>query len=213
MVVGDIPLGQSTGYATRGFAAYQMAGAILRLRVLVLWRAREGLKEMIRAAFSKNQHNEEPLSPRTALGGLFGGMITLVVARTVAGVPFWVAFATTTLFLLTMVAMTRMVSEGGLLFIQTPFRPSDLLIPFFGFAPMTSRGLAVLNLEETIFSFDVRASPMPSVMDAFRLLESSRLNRRALLPSVLGACGIAMVVACATTLLIGRANGAASVSS
>jgi len=212
MVVGGIPLGQSTGYATRGFAAYQMAGAILTLGCVSLWRSRRWLGELAQAARHQRPLAEEPMSPRMALGGFVGGVLLLGLAETAAGVPAWLAGATTGLFLLTMVAMTRMVSEGGLLFIQTPFRPTDLLTPFIGSAPMTPRGLAVLNLQEMVFSFDVRSSPMPSVMDAFRFLESSRLSRRSLLPSVMAACVVAMVVACGTTLLIGRANGAATVS-
>jgi hypothetical protein len=212
MVIAGVPLGQSTGYATRGFAAYQMAGAILTLGVVALWRARRWLAELGRAARHRSRMDGEPLSPRTAFVGFVGGTVLLTVAEMVAGVPAWLALTTTVLFLLTMVAMTRMVSEGGLLFIQTPFRPTDLLTPFVGSTPMTPRGLAVLNLQEMVFSFDVRSSPMPSVMDALRFLESSRLNRRALLPPVMTACVVAMVIACGTTLLIGRANGAATVS-
>jgi len=77
---------------------------------------------------------------------------------------------------------------------------------------MTPRGLAVLNVQEMIFSFDVRSSAMPSVMDAFKLLDTSPLRRRSLVTPMLGASVLAMVVSCATVLLIGQANGAASVS-
>ncbi|MBM3216795.1 hypothetical protein FJZ36_18020 [Candidatus Poribacteria bacterium] len=212
MVVMGLPLGQSTGYATRGFAAYQMAGGILMLAAAAIWRVRTSLGEHFSTAWRGKDDGSEPLSPRGAIVGLGLTFLAVVIAGGIAGIPLWLSFATTLLFLVTMIAMTRMVSESGLLFIQTPFRPTDLLTPVLGTSPMTPRGLAVLNVQEMIFSFDVRSSAMPSVMDAFKLLDTSPLRRRSLVTPMLGASVLAMVVSCATVLLIGQANGAASVS-
>ena len=212
IVLAGLPIGQSTGYATRGFAAYQMAGGILTLALAVLWRARSWLGEQLHAAIQNDRSPDEPLSPRAAILGLLGAFVALVLGQAYAGVPLWLSFAVILLFLTTMIAMTRMVSEGGLLFIQTPFRPTDLLTPFIGTGPMTARGLTVLAYPEMIFMFDVRSSPMPSVMDAFKLLDASRLRRRSFLAPIALASVVTMVVSSSAVLVIGYRNGAASVS-
>ncbi|MDA1191723.1 MAG: hypothetical protein O3A46_08580 [Candidatus Poribacteria bacterium] len=207
-----LPLGQSTGYSTRGFAAYQMAGGILTLALALLWRARRSFRDLLESARRGVPEEDEPLSPRAMFGGLTLSVAALTGSLMMAGIPLWLSFSVIALFLLTMVAMTRMVAESGLLFIQTPFRPTDLLTPFLGMGGISPRALTALAYPEMVFMFDVRSSPMPSVMDAFKLLDASRLRRRSLVPPVVAASVVAMIVASATVLVIGYRNGAASVS-
>ncbi len=153
-----------------------------------------------------------PLSSRAAYLGLLGSLALLVVATTAAGAPIGLAAWFVGVFLVTMIAMTRMVSEGGLLFIQTPFRPTDLLVPFAGGRVLGARAAAVLAYPEMLFAFDVRASPMPSVMDSLKLLDSSTLRRRSFLAPVIAACVVTMAVSAGTVLVIGYHNGAGAVS-
>lgn len=198
-----IPLGTSTGYATKGFAAYQMAGAIMVLAIALLWRGRRHLYSVFKTALSsKPTDKDEPLSYRGALLGLFLGIAVMVLWSMVAGISFTIITIVLVLFLLTMIAMTRMVSEGGLLFIQTPFRPIDLISPVAGTGVINSSSLTVLAFQEMVFMFDIRSSLMPSVMDSFKLLDNSKLRRRSLLKPVGVSILVAMVVSYISVITI-----------
>lgn len=204
-VMFGMPLGQSTGYTTRGFAAYQMAGAILMLVLTALWRGRHHLGTIMRSVVSKTSDtdmSDEPMSYRAAVGGLLLGIVVMCFWSVAAGVNLGVIVLVVVLFLMTMIAMTRMVSEGGLLFIQTPFRPVDLISPVSGTAPFGAASLTVLAFEEMIFMFDIRSSMMPSVMDSFKLLDSSAVKRRHLLGPVGLSIIVAMVVSYVSVLTI-----------
>jgi len=203
-VMFGMPLGHSTGYATKGFAAYQMAGAILSFVVATLWRGRRHLASVARNAFKKSADNRqnEPMSYGAALLGLLFGIVVMCLWSVLAGVNLLVIIVVIALFLMTMIAMTRMVSECGMLFVQTPFRPIDLISPAIGTSALGSVSLTVLAFEEMIFMFDVRSSLMPGVMDSFKLLDGSNLKRRHLLPSVGLSIIIAMIVSYASVLII-----------
>ena len=118
-----------------------------------------------------------------------------------------------------MIAMTRMVSEGGMLFIQTPFRPLDLIIPATGSAVIGASNLTLLAYKEMIFMFDIRSSLMPSVMDALKLSEDSgvgkptRPARRARLGiAVFLSIIVAMAVSYIAIIIIGYRYGGANLS-
>ncbi len=124
-----------------------------------------------------------------------------------------------------MIAMTRMVAEGGMLFIQTPFRPLDLIIPVTGSAALGPSNLTILAYQEMIFMFDIRSSLMPSFMDALKLsedptvasgVESSGSNRPTrrfrLVLAVFLSIVVAMLVSYVTVILIGYRYGGANLS-
>ena len=212
-----LPLGQLI-YVTHEFAAYQMAGGFLFFTLVILWRARRHLADTIRLTFhpagrrvsnplnstdrSSAERANEPMSPRAAWLGLFVGIGTMTMWSVIAGVSFIVSLTVNCLFLIIMIVMTRLVSEGGMLFIQSTFRPTDLIRPFTGTRPLGAASLTILAYQEMILMFDVRSSMMPSVMDAFKLVDSKRLNQRYFLIPV-GVCVvIAMVLSSITVLYI-----------
>jgi len=170
------PVTNVTGYATKGFAAYQMAGALIALVGLAMWRMRPHLADILRKALIRSSDvddSDEILSYRSALLGLLFGTLVMCLWSIAAGASLVVILPVLVLFYITMIAMTRMVSEGGMLFIQTPFRPLDLIIPATGSTIIGSSNLTILAYQEMIFMFDIRSSLMPSVMDSLKLSEGS----------------------------------------
>jgi hypothetical protein len=216
----------ATGYATKGFAAYQMAGALIALVVLAIWRMRPILADILRTAFNRTHgidDSDEFMSYRIALLGLLLGTATMIVWSISAGVSLIVSLSVIIIFYITMIAMTRMVSEGGMLFIQTPFRPLDLIIPATGSSIIGASSLTILAYQEMIFMFDIRSSYMPSFMDSLKLSEnlversssirSSFLSSRFKLGSaVTVSVIISMVVSYISTILIGYKYGGANLS-
>lgn len=222
------PITNATGYATKGFAAYQMAGALIALVLIAAWRMRSHLVDIFRKAINRGSNVDdsgEVLSYRFALVGLFIGTLVMCLWSMAAGASLALILPVLILFYITMIAMTRMVSEGGMLFIQTPFRPLDLIIPITGSTILGSSNLTLLAYQEMIFMFDIRSSLMPSVMDALKLSEGSvigvsisstankRPARRARLGiSVILSIVVAMVVSYVTILIIGYKYGGANLS-
>jgi hypothetical protein len=91
--------------------------------------------------------------------------------------------------------LTRLVSEGGLLFIQAPFRPTDIFQTFTGLRMVPARSLAIASFTERVFMFDLRTFLMPSIMDVFKLGHERRLDMRRLMP----ALGLAVLAAVAAS--------------
>ncbi len=219
------PVTNVTGYATKGFAAYQMAGALIALVVIAMWRMRSHLYDIFRKAFKASSDVDdsgEVMSYRTALLGLFFGTLVICLWSVAAGASLTVILIVIILFYITMIAMTRMVSEGGMLFIQTPFRPLDLIIPATGSTIIGPSNLTILAYQEMIFMFDIRSSLMPSFMDALKLSEGSVVpsgassmrptGRIRLGTSIFLSIIIAMVVSYISVIFIGYKYGGANLS-
>jgi len=216
----------ATGYATKGFAAYQMAGALIALVVLAIWRMKPLLIDIFRSAFYRTHgidDSDEFMSYRFALLGLILGTSIMVLWSAVAGMSLIISLSVILIFYITMIAMTRMVSEGGMLFIQTPFRPLDLIIPATGSSIIGASSLTILAYQEMIFMFDVRSSYMPSFMDSLKLSENlvdrpisiqhSVFSSRFKLGSAVTISVIlSMVISYVSTIMIGYKYGGANLS-
>ncbi len=103
-------------------------------------------------------------------------------------------FVAIILFFITFIGMTRLVSEGGMLFISIPTRPSSILFPFAGSAVFGPHNLVMLTIVEYVLMFDIRASLMPSIMDSFKISDGAKLKRRHLTVGIIIAVLLALVV-------------------
>ncbi|MFC1716216.1 DUF6785 family protein [Candidatus Poribacteria bacterium] len=222
------PVTNATGYATKGFAAYQMAGAIIALVLFAAWRMRSHLADIFRKAFNRGSEVDdsgEVISYRFALLGLFVGTIIMCLWSMAAGASLAVILPALIIFYITMIAMTRMISEGGMLFIQTPFRPLDLIIPVTGSTILGSSNLTILAYQEMVFMFDIRSSLMPSVMDSLKLSEGSvvlgktqdtklehKARRARLGIAIFLSIIVTMAISYITVLIIGYRYGGANLS-
>jgi hypothetical protein len=184
------------------------------------------LVDIFKSAFYRTHvidDSDEFLSYRFALLGLILGTSIMVLWSVIAGMSFIVSLSVILIFYITMIAMTRMVSEGGMLFVQTPFRPLDLIIPATGSSIIGASNLTILAYQEMIFMFDVRSSYMPSFMDSLKLSENLidrpiSVQRSFLSPrfkfgsAVTISIIISMVVSYVSTILIGYKYGGANLS-
>jgi len=201
-VIGNImgfPLPYTQGYTApiRAFAAYQMTGALVVFTVYGFWSMRGLLKDMWRRAFQNARDvddSNEPVSYRTAFLGLFIGLIWCSIWGAFAGMNFLFFLVAIVLFFITFIGMTRLVSEGGMLFISIPTRPSSFFYAFTGSAVFGPTNLTMLSLVEYVLMFDIRASLMPSIMDTFKITDSARLKRRHLTVGIVLAVVLALLV-------------------
>ena len=102
------------------------------------------------------------------------------------------ALLETLVFLLVVcVVMARAVGEAGLLMTETSFRPVDLVrlvSPMRALGPST---LTALSLADAVFTRDLRGNLLSTFLDALKMSDATRLDRRHLF----GALAIALLVA------------------
>jgi len=184
-------------YPVQRFAAMQMLGAFVALLLLLVrseWRYWKAVLVTTFTAKKPLDDANEPLPYRAALLGLlvFGGL--MCAWWVTAGIRLWLALTALLLFLLIATALARFVSEGGMLFVQAPFRPIDIVSQFAGTRIIDARSLTNMVFVQRVFIFDLRAFLLPSLLDAYKVAEGGPLNRRRLLPALVLGIVVAIVV-------------------
>lgn len=184
-----------------GYMAYLVRGHVGHM-LQTTFGARTGTGQASRLPRGQADDREEPLSYRTTLWGLGIGTALFVLWCSQAGMNGWFALSSLGLFFVTAVVLTRLVSEGGLLFIQAPFRPTDIYQTFTGLRWVPVRNLVAASFTERVFMFDLRTFLMPSLMDSYKLAHECGLHLRRLMPALALAMAVSVLSsyhACLTT--------------
>jgi hypothetical protein len=92
----------------------------------------------------------------------------LVTWMHVAGIPWALAVLLVLLSAVILLVLSRIIAESGLLFIQTPFIPTDLLA-FWGTANTSAPVACTTLMTEVIFIHDPREQIMPAMANAAAL--------------------------------------------
>ena len=207
-------------YPVPTFAAYQMLGAFFMLGGGMAWAARAQLRIVwdrtvavmtgIRSSADREPPDaDEALPYHIAVLGLGVGCLLLAGILTAAGLNFGLALLSVVLFLIVAIVLTRFVAEGGLLFIQAPFRPSDIMMLAVGTRPLGAQNLTVLAyVERALGLFDVRAFIMPYFMDTWRMCDAADVPKRRLLPILGVSVVVATVVSYAAVIIMAYRYGA-----
>lgn len=186
-------------YPTRPHAALQMLGGFLVFAsfiILLLKRRARVIWGHFRAG-ADTDDAEEPLSYR---GALICGAVGLAIVVTwfgAAGIGPMLAMVSLVLFGMVALVLTRCVSEGGLLFIQAPFRPLDIIGVFAGTGFLSAPALTGMAFVQRVFMLDLRTFLLPSLLDAYKLAGWGRVPLRRLMPPI----GIAIAVAIASSYI------------
>ena len=207
-------------YPTRAEAALQMLGAFFVLFGYMVYLVRGHLDAMVRAAFSGRRRADdefsdadEPMTHSAAIWGIIAGTALFVLWCSQAGMAWWFALSGLALFFVTAVVLSRLVSEGGLLFIQAPFRPTDIYQTFVGLRWVPTRSLVAAAFTERVFMFDLRTFLMPSIMDSFKLAHAARLSPRRLMPALAVAVLVSIASSYYAALSTCYKHGAVTLSS
>ena len=184
-------------YPTRPHAALQMLGAFLVfggfITVLLRRRAEAVWRHMSQRVEAGDEG--EPLSYRGALlcGAL--GLAIIVAWCSAAGVGPILVVVSLVLFGMVAVVLTRCVSEGGLLFIQAPFRPLDMIGLAIGTGFIGAPAMTSMAFVQRVFMLDLRTFLLPSLLDSYKLAGEAGVNlRRLMLP-----IGLAIAAAVASS--------------
>jgi len=173
-------------YATKPEAALQMLGAFFLVCGYILYLLRGYMIRIVNAAFSPAvdaQDDEEPLPYRLVFWGALAGLAFMVAWCSLAGVRAWVALSSFLLLFMISLVLTRLISEGGLMFVQAPFTPVDIYANTVGTGWLTPREHTVHAFLQRIVMFDLRTFIMPSFMDSYKIAHETGLStRRMMLP-------------------------------
>ncbi len=183
-------------YPVRQFVAHQMIGGIIVFGVMGLWGARAHLGAAARtiwAGASAEHDSSEPLPYATATVLAVAGWALIGVWGSFAGATLWATLLLFALFFLIHIVAVRLVCEGGMLYVQHPFRPLNLLLAAAGSRAFGPRPLAMLTLFDHLFMLDNRSPLMPEIMQGFKLADAGPLPRRPLTAAMAVSVVLAML--------------------
>lgn len=209
----------STGGA-KTFTGYQQVGAYLAYALLVLWTAREHLKHIARRAFGRAAKTEsekrEILSYPAAFWGFVLSFFFIIGWSVAAGISLPAALALWTSYLVIAICLTRVVVEGGLLFVQQGWVPLGVMAQITGSGPGT--WLAPASLVPASFiqgglMTDMRAFLMPSFLQSFKLAYDRGLRPKPLLALIAAVIMITFVMGIWMNVRLGYQHGGLSLDS
>ncbi|MCS7254643.1 MAG: DUF6785 family protein [Armatimonadota bacterium] len=207
-------------YPVRSFVAHQMIGGILLFGIYTLWNAREHLVNALKissrqllnldlgrpfkthpsASSSEADDKDEAMPFSVAYLALFISIIAMSLWGYAAGAGFVATLALFSLYFVVHIVAVRLVCEGGMLYVQHPFRPWNIMLAVFGSQRFSARQVAILTLFDHLFMLDNRSPLMPCIMQSLKLGNLCRLNLRMLTLALALSVFIAIVSSFASYL-------------
>jgi len=185
-------------YPTRPENALQMLGAFVLVCGYLVNLLRRQIAQMLEKAFGGPQavaidDSDEPMPYRLAVWGFLGGVAGIAIWCSLAGCRAWVAVVSILLLFMVSLVLARLISEGGLLFVQAPFRPTDIYANTVGTSFLTPQDLTVHAFFQRVFMLDLRTFIMPSFMDSYKIADETGIDARRLMPALALAVLVAIV--------------------
>ena len=156
------------------FTEDQSTGAWLGLALVAVWMSRKYLFAQLKTALRTGKRVEdEPISARTAVVGLFLGSIFVIAFCWTANVPLWAILAYFSLFFAIAFAVTRVRAEVGPPSHHIFTQPTTILVTFLGSRRIGPSGLTIFSFFRA-FNRSYRNHPMPNLLEGFAI--SARRN-------------------------------------
>ena len=174
--------------------AEQGVGAWIGLALLSLWIGRKHLFQTLSFAWS-GKASDEPIHLRYAWLGLILGIIALVAFCSFAGLNTIIATIFILLFLLYMIGLTRIRSEGGVIWnFGTWINPPQLMVHLAGSRLLNPRDLTILSYLQW-FNLDYRCAVMPHQLEGLRIAHVGKVRMKSMFYLIILAMVIGIVAA------------------
>ena len=184
--------------AAVGFVKWGSSGAFFAVALYILYSARHHLRYIGRVVMGKEPpppRGSELMSYRVAFWGLVLAFVLIVLWCMRMGMSAWTAAVVFAIYLFVQgLVMARCTAEGGLLITEGCFTPMDV-VTLEKYATFSPRNLTVMAFIDGLFTRDLRGITITGYLDAQKLGEEVRLNRRTLLMTIVGGIVLAIVVA------------------
>ncbi|MFC1582059.1 DUF6785 family protein [Planctomycetota bacterium] len=171
------------------FVNHQGMGGVIALVLIGLWIGRKHIKAVFCKAFGRTveglDDRDEPLSYRMAVILLIASGLFCTGWMVVAGMSIWAAAAFMLLSLILYIGATRVVCEGGIVFVQACMIPQTFMLRTFGAKALGPANLVLMGLS-FMWMADFTSVFMPNIANSMRLQDASSPGRKKwLLPTTL----------------------------
>lgn len=174
--------------SAKTFIAYQQFGCYLAYALILVWIAREHLLHIVRRAVGRAPKTEteknEAMSYPMAFWGFVASLAFVVGWSALAGIHPLLSLAMWLSYLVIALALTRVVAEAGLLFVQQGWLPLGMFAQVSGAGNgtwMASQSLVPASVIQGGLMTDLRAFLMPSFLQSFKLAGERGIRPRPLL--------------------------------
>lgn len=163
--------------------------------------------------------SQEGMSYKTAVIGLIGAALaTSHLAAVTTGMSFGLTLGALAVILMTLVGLSRLVTQGGIHFVLPWIHPTDIMNAaggprLLGLAPLTDWGAksqVMMRWVDNFFVHDMREAVMPTMMNSFKLGTEATRDRRKLLWLIVLSITIAAAVSSVVRIYLSYANGGLS---
>ena len=198
----DPVLGAFSSYSSP-LIVHQGFGAMLVLVLFGLWTARGHLRQVFRKAFKGDESvddSAEILSYRAAVFLLLGSLTLMGVWLWKSGLPGWIVPIYLFLVFVVFIGLTRIVSEGGLVYVFAPMIASDFVAANFGTRALGASGIISLAFTYT-WASDILTFVMASCANGLKVVEETiQKGRRLIFWSMLIAIVVSLFSSIYTVL-------------
>lgn len=222
-VPGILPsaVGHTVGGAnSKTFIAYQQVGAYLIYAILVMWVGREHYRHILRRALrrvaARPDEKNEALSYPVAFWGFVLSFGFLVWWSWMAGMSVSVAGVLWLTYIIIAIALTRVVVEGGLLFVQQGWTPIGAIAQLVGSGPgkwLAPNSIVPGTFMEASLMTDLRGFIMPSFVQGFKLAHDRRIPAKPLLALIFAVVLITLAMSLWMNVRLGYENGGLQLNS
>jgi hypothetical protein len=187
-------------------------GGVLLLALLTLWSARRALAGAARKAIGLGRDvddSNEILPHAVAFWGLIAALVVMVVWMCVyTGMSVVWAVVFVVVAMLGLLAATRLIAEGGLVYVQFPMMVQSFLFRIVGQTTLGPANLVGMAWAGTWVG-DIRVITMPAFANATKLADHVHLRQRSLAWLIAIAIGVGLVFSTFSVLYVGYTQGAA----
>ncbi|MCS7254701.1 MAG: hypothetical protein NZ781_11850 [Armatimonadetes bacterium] len=180
------------GMSATDFVQFQQVGAVIGLLVIILWAGKAYWhKVLVKAAgrLREDEDSDEPLPYPLAFWGLVLSVVFLITWLVFRKVSLVLAITFVLMALGFYLAAAWIASNGGMLMVQMRILPHDPIWALVGSRRFSPRDIIVSFLLQKAFTYDLRETLMPSLLNAMRMADLTNLSKRSLT-----LFGIAMII-------------------
>ncbi len=197
------------------FPGHQTAGSYLALAAVSVWIARRPLADLVRRGLALRRSPGEEREPLTIRAAVWAGLIAFIVVlgwSSYAGVPLLVALLLWTVVFGYAVAMTRLLAEGGMPWLDHPsWAAQDVVRALVPYRAMPVRGWAAVSMLTSV-AYHLRVNPMPRMMQSLKLAQETQTANRAITWALALATVVAIPVSYHFLLAAGYVHGGVAIN-
>lgn len=189
----------------------QAVGAFVGIVLVTIYLSKSHIKDVILTAFKREggiDDSAEPLAYSTAVIGLIGGFVAMVVCCVLVGVSPLVAAVYLGIYLVFATTISRLRAEAGPAWTMGPdMNALDCIVQPFGSSIFSKQNLVALAYFNW-FSIELRGCPMPMQIEAMKMTSAAKMRQRSLSLLLLLAIVVGIAVGFWACLAVWYKSGA-----